>query len=554
MNGLTIDAVFTAIAQKHADRPCIIEHGRSTNYGTVLQNSGRLAAFLAGHGLGLRSERNVLAPWQSGQDHVGLLMYNCAEYLEAELAAVRGRLAAININYRYVAEELAYLFRDAGLKALIFHSSCAPQVAAMLPYFPYLKPLIQVPDASGAPLVEGAIWYADALETAPEGLSLPAARPDDVHILYTGGTTGRPKGVLWRQDDILITGLGGRRPDGRENMLEDFLHSADRSASRTLPAGPFMHASGRWTAISQLMLGNIVVLPGSTRSFDAADIWATVARERVNGLNIVGDAMARPLIKALEEGAYDLSSLRLISSGAAVLSEACKREFLQLLPDIQISDTVGSSETGPQASTVSRRGTVTPQGNFGPAAGTTILNAEGTAVLAPTSDEIGWLARGGRMPLGYLGDREKTERTFRVIDGIRYAVPGDRARWNAEDHIQLLGRDAATINSGGEKIFAEEVEMALKQHPSIADAIVCGRPSERWGQEVVAIIAMRSGPGIEDGDASILEECGRHVARYKLPKQLVRVAMIRRSPSGKPDYDWARSIAIEALPNEQETA
>lgn len=551
MASLSIDSIFSAVARSCPERPAVVTEGVRTTYRQLDEESQAFASFLLGRGLGARGGGASGRDWVSAQDHIGLLMYNCPEYLVAELASVRARTVAINVNYRYVGEELRYIAANADLRLLVFHGTCARQVAAMREGGGPMPMLVQVPDSSGNATLPGAIDYHAALAEGRQAQCTAEPSADDLHILYTGGTTGWPKGVMWRQGDILVAGLGGRNRDRSVKSLDDYLHAASRGASVTLPAGPFMHASGRWTALSQLLIGNTLALPSDTSRFDAADIVRTLEREAVNGLNIVGDAMARPLIAELRRLEPRLPGLRLITSGAAILSQSAKDELLALLPDIGISDTIGSSETGPQASMVIDGSASNRDSRFIAGDGTTILTDDKSAILPEASDAIGWLARSGHIPRGYLGDKEKTRDTFRTIDGIRYAIPGDKARWSDDGRVILLGRDSAVINSGGEKVFAEEVEMALKHHPDVSDAIVCGRPSERWGQEVVAIVALN--PGGRPEETALLVEAAKHVARYKLPKKIIFRDEIRRSPSGKPDYAWAREIAASAEAVSQES-
>ncbi len=541
MNGeLNVTAIFDAIVERFPERAAVIDGGRVTSYGLLDEHGKALAGYLAGLGIGLHRERDTLAAWECGQDRIGLYMLNCAEYLMTELAIVRARAVAVNINHRYVPAEVVQISRDAGLSGLIFHSAFAPQVAKILTDWP-LATLIQVADGSDMPLLDGAIWLEAALGKGG-GCPLPDdVSPDDLHILYTGGTTGAPKGVLWRQADLIMAGLGGRRPDGSEKTVPDFVRSAERSASRTLPAGPFMHASGRWAALGQLLIGNTVVVPGNPLRFDPQDILDTIQHQNVAGINIAGDAMARPLIVELGRRAYDLAGLRQITSGAAILSEANRAALARMIPGAKIVDTVGSTETGPQGSTGEADEAIGVCRAFTPSPGTTILADDLSRPLPADSQDVGWLARGGRVPLGYLGDREKTERAFRLIGGQRYAVSGDRAQWTPQGRINLLGRESATINTGGEKVFSEEVELALKRHPAVDDVIVCGRPSEKWGQEVVAIVALK--PGHERCDEHLLAEAGKSIARYKLPKQIVYRDAISRNVSGKPDYAWALAQA-----------
>ncbi|HXC50505.1 MAG TPA: AMP-binding protein, partial [Candidatus Limnocylindrales bacterium] len=284
--------------------------------------------------------------------------------------------------------------------------------------------------------------------------------------------------------------------------------------------------------------GGTIVIQDDTKKLDPDDIWSTIASEKVQALLIVGDAFARPLLDQLEKKSYDLSSLMLVASGGAVLNVGIKEEILDKLPDVMIYDGIGSSESGAQASNLSSKSTGTSTGSFMPQPGNCVLSDDLTAVLAPGHEGIGWFAKAGRVPLGYLGDRAKTERTFPTLDGVRYSVPGDRARHLESGLIEVLGRDSVTINSGGEKIFAEEVEQALKHHPAVYDVVVCGRPSERWGQEVVAVVALRG--GVAASEKSLLDEAAKRLARYKLPKAFVFRDEILRSPSGKADYRWAK--------------
>lgn len=539
---LTIAEVHEAVTRQVSERDCVVAARRRISYGQFNERTHAMAGFLLREGFGCRQARETLQPWESGQDHIGLFLYNCPEYLECEFGFLKARAVAVNVNYRYVERELTYLFRNAKLRGVVYQSALADSLSRIRSQLPELRLLVQVPDESGAVLLPGAIWYEDALAAGAAEFRAPQCSPDDLHILYTGGTTGLPKGVLWRQADILVAALGGRRPDGTENAVSDFVRCAEKSASRTLPAGPFMHASGRWPSMSQLLLGNTVIIPTNTRRLDPDDIWTTVEREKVVGINIAGDAFARPLLEQLSRKSYALTSLRMISSGAAVLSVSVKKELLKRLPHIQIGDTIGASETGPQASTMVRSGDEIATPQFSLTSSTTILSDDLATTVPRDSSETGWLARSGRIPLGYLGDEEKTRATFRTLGGIRYAVPGDRARWSESGDVELLGRDASTINSGGEKVYAEEVEMALKHHAAVYDAIVCGRPSERWGQEVVAIVRLRTNMPVSVTE--LLEECGKHIARYKLPKAFIFRDEIRRSVSGKPDYDWARAQAI----------
>ncbi len=531
--------VHEAVAEVAAERECIVFRDRRLSWREVTARTRRLARFLSSRGLGAHRKRADLANWESGQDHVALYMYNCNEYLEGMLGAFKARAAPFNVNYRYVEEELVYLMRDAGSRAIVYHGSLAPTLDKIRPELHDLELLIQVDDGSGQALLAGAIEYEAALaQSSPERPDLVWS-PDDLYLLYTGGTTGMPKGVLWRQADVFAAALGGRRPDGSEwDSLDEIQARAARGGHMSLPSPPFMHGAAHWAAFTQFHNGNGVVVQNVTTHLDPRDILETVQREQVGVLLIVGDAFARPILDELHSGEYDLSCLRALVTGGAALNAALKLEFLDLLPELMIIDSIGSSESGGQGQNVSTRATGATTGVFKPGPDACILSEDLQRVLPADDDELGWFAKAGRVPLGYLGDREKTERTFPRIDGVRYTVPGDRARLRADGIVELHGRDSVTINSGGEKIFAEEVEDALKSHPGVYDAIVVGRPSERWGQEVVALVRARA--GVELSERDLLEACSRRVARYKLPKAFFFLDEIVRSPSGKADYRWAR--------------
>ncbi|MGH9290802.1 MAG: acyl-CoA synthetase [Acidimicrobiales bacterium] len=525
-------ALHGAVAAVAAERECIVAGERRLTWRQVTDRTCRLAGILAGAGLGLRGDPRPDAgdPWESPHDHVALYLHNCPEYLEGMFGAWKARCAAINVNYRYVASELAYVLRDSDAAAVVYHASFASTLAEVLPDLPRVRLLLQVDDGSGIPLVAGAADYEASLAAAdalvPTGLS-----PDDRYILYTGGTTGMPKGVLWRQGDFLATCLGVK------GTSTDIVGAAARRGAslRTLPAAPFMHGAAHWNAISAFVSGGTVVVPDQPTRFDPADVLATCERERVTALQIVGDPFARPLLDQMAARPYDLSHLRFLLSGGAVLSAHVKARLIERIPALRIVDVLGSSETGRQA-------VAGVEPTFRPGAHTVVLSDDRCRRLTPGDPEIGWLAQAGRVPLGYLGDAAKTAATFPVIDGVRHAVPGDRVRLLADGAIELLGRDSVTINTGGEKVFAEEVEQALTAHPDVADAVVTSRPSEHWGQEVVAVVALRTGANVPP-DHDLRDHCRTSLAGYKVPKAFCWVERVVRSPAGKPDYAWARTVA-----------
>ncbi|MGH9017909.1 MAG: acyl-CoA synthetase [Acidimicrobiales bacterium] len=538
--------VHEAVAATIGDRPCIVWGERRYTYADITERTRRLASFLHRHGLGAHTERPALAGHQSGQDHLGLYLYNSNEYLEGMLGAYKARVAPFNVNYRYVEEELRYLLGDARARAVIYHATFAPVLERVLPDLRHLELLIQVADDSGEALLPGAVDYELALASAPPELPPVEPSPDDLYILYTGGTTGMPKGVAWRQHDIFRAAMGGRTY-GTWEPIENH----DHLLARVLPGNgvsvmsipPLMHGAAQWASFYYMTMGGTLVFPANTRTLDPVDVWKTVEREKVIGLSVVGDAMARPLVEELERGHYDTSTFMAFGSGGATLSEGMKTRILAAMPHVLITDVAGASETGAQMGTNSTAGSVST-GRFAPGPGATVVSEDMTRELAPGDEELGWLAQKGAVPLGYLGDAEKSARTFPLIDGVRYSVPGDRARFLADGEIELLGRDSVTINSGGEKIFAEEVEQAIINHPAVADVVVAGRSSERWGQEVVAIVQLADGASATADD--LLAEAGTHVARYKLPKAFLFLPAIVRSPSGKADYRWAKEQALKA--------
>jgi 3-oxocholest-4-en-26-oate---CoA ligase len=543
---LNLATVHEAVADAVGERECLVWRDRRFSWTQLTERTRRLANALRSRGLGGVTGRAGLAGHLSGQDHLACYLTNGNEYLEAMLGAYKARVAPFNVNYRYVAEELQYLLADARARAVVVHSRFAPTLAQVRPRLPHLEVVLQVPDETGHPLLPGAEWYEDVLVAASPERPGVEWSPDDLYILYTGGTTGMPKGVLWRQADIAVAAFGFRNAAaGREfTSVEELVEAAvDNGAGlRFCPAPPFMHGAGHWNAFSAWGRGDPVIIQSVTDRLDPAELLSTVERESVGFLLIVGDAFAQPLLDELRSGRrHDLSSLRVVLSGGAALSAARKAAFLELVPHLTVIDGVGSSEAGGQLRQVTTAGSRASTGTFVPDADTVVLDEARTRVLEPGHDGIGWLAKRGRIPLGYLGDEAKTAQTFPVVDGRRCSVPGDRARWRADGVVELLGRESVTINSGGEKIYAEEVEAAIGHHPDVYDVVVAGRSSERWGAEVVAIVRLRAGATATAED--LVAEAGRHVARYKLPKEVIVRDHIERSPAGKADYRWAAEVA-----------
>jgi acyl-CoA synthetase (AMP-forming)/AMP-acid ligase II len=538
---LNLAAIHEAIAAAVPDRECLVFRDRRLTWAQVTDRTRRLAHLLRGAGLGSHRDRSELKSWESGQDHVALYLHNGNEYLEGMLGAFKARCAPFNVNYRYVEEELLYLFDNSDARAVIFHARFAPTLAGIRSQLRNVKLWIQVDDGSGESL-PGAVDYEEALAAAepepPKDLSA-----DDLYILYTGGTTGMPKGVLWRQEEIYRAALSG---GAVFDTLEQFADKALASpGARSLPTAPFMHGAAHWGAFSNWHSGGTVLVQSVPERLDPDDVWSTAEREKAQVVLIVGDAFARPLLDQLDRKSYDLSSLFMLVSGGAILTAKLKDEILEKLPHVRIMDALGSSESGTQGAKISTAESKATTGDFDLGPDNLVLSEDLSRVLAPGDPEHGWLARKGHGPLGYYKDQAKTEKTFPVVDGVRYAVPGDRASIGADGRLVLYGRDSVTINSGGEKIFAEEVELALKHHPDVYDAVVCGTPSERWGQQVTALVQLRE--GVSADEASLVSTCREHIAAYKTPKVFVFVDRMVRAPSGKADYRWARETAGREL-------
>jgi acyl-CoA synthetase (AMP-forming)/AMP-acid ligase II len=501
---------------------------RRLTYAAADERANRLASHLGTGGIG-------------PGDHVALYLYNGTEYLEGMLATFKLRAVPINVNYRYAEEELRYLLSDADAKAVVFHREFAPTLAAVREQLPLLTQYLVVDDDSGASVAGlDASEYEEALEASSPARDFPPRSADDVYILYTGGTTGMPKGVMWRAEDIFFGALGGGNL-GEEPITrpEEIVDSLDVHR-RVLPAAPFMHATAHWMAFGTLYSGGTVVI-SPDRHLDPVRLWELTARERVSFLVIVGDAFARPLVEALDEmdPPPDLSALTVVLSGGAVLSPSVKTAWIEHLPGAFLVDGFGASETGGQGLSVSAAGAALETAPRFEVNDETSVLGDDLRPVAP--GVIGVLARRGHVPLGYYHDPEKSAATFPVVDGIRWAAPGDHARIEDDGTITVLGRGSVSINTGGEKVYPEEVESALKSHPSVLDAVVVGVPGGRWGERVTAVIQPRPGA------TPTLDELAAHtrarLASYKVPRAMVLVDEIVRSPSGKPDYRWARATA-----------
>ena len=497
-------------------------------------------------------------------DHVGVFAYNSIEFVETMLACYKIRAVPLNINYRYVGDELAYLLDDGDVKVLVFDRVLAPHVRALPGRPAKLASVVMVEDDSGTDT--GTIEFVpfeSLLATGSADRDFGPRSGDDHYILYTGGTTGLPRGVVWRQEDIFFATLGAGNPGGppatrpedirrtvhtnRGHRATPFLPAGDPGPDEfvTMALGPLVHASGQWAVLGSLLAGGRDVLY-PRRSMDMALVLDLVERERVTMLTMVGDTSGRPLLDELRRdgGAHRTSSLLLLGSGGSILSGDVKDGLLALLPSVlAISEAVGSSEAPIQAVAIGqRRSTPSPSLSFAPKQDATIVVDEDLQPVDPGSGAVGRLATTGRVPLGYYNDPVKTAETFVEIDGRRWALPGDMATVEADGTIRLLGRGSLCINTGGEKVYPEEVESVLKSHPLVADAIVVGRPSARWGHEVVAVVEPAD-PSVEPTLEDLSEHCRGHLAGYKVPRHVVMVAHVLRSASGKADYRWASDVA-----------
>ncbi len=524
--------LFESVVDVVPQQPAIVADDRRLSYVELDRRVNRLAHHLAASGVG-------------PGDRIGLQLANGSEYLEGMLASFKIRAVPVNVNYRYVSSELLYLYQDAGLVGLIFHSRFASAVRDALAAVPGLRALLEVPD-SKSPSSLG-YDYEGALSAAPDGRGFPPRSADDLYCVYTGGTTGMPKGVLWRHEDIFFAGMGGGDPLALGNFIEspaELVTRVMRPGLTALPCPPFMHSSAHWLAFTMLFGGGkVVTLPGG--QFDPMATWRLVGAEAVNILVVVGDAMARPLLDELEvhPGDYDVSSLMAVGSGGAILSSGTKQRLAAALPGCIVADAFGSSETGQLGG---RARDDEPYGvpRLHVDESTDVLD-EALRPVAPGSGVVGRLARSGHIPLGYLGDAERTATTFVEASGRRWALPGDMATVDADGTITFLGRGTLCINTGGEKVFPDEVEAAVKRCDEVEDVVVVGVPDDRYGERVVAVVAPRAGCRV---DAEALRtRCRQWLAGYKVPRHVVVVGAIKRSPSGKADYLWAKALAIATL-------
>ena len=516
------------------DRVALICGDDEITYAGLEEKANRLAHYLIDHGV-------------KKDDKVGLYCRNRIEIVIAMLGIVKAGAILVNVNYRYVEGELRYLFDNSDMVALVHELQYSERVANVLPDTPNVKTVLVIDDGSTVPAQTyqsygGVEFYQAIAEGSPER-DFGTRSADDIYLLYTGGTTGFPKGVMWRHEDIYRVLLGGTDFATGEFVADEYDHAKQAAAAPPMirfPVPPMIHGATQSATWMALFTGGTVVL---SPEFDAEGVWSAIEQHKVNLLFFTGDAMARPLLDALESSERDLSSLFLLSSTAALFSPSLKEKFLELLPNRVITDSIGSSETGFGGTSVVAKG---QSGGGGPRVTidkkTVVLDDDGNEVV-PGSGVRGILAKRGNIPVGYYKDEKKTAETFRTINGVRYAIPGDYAQVESDGTVTMLGRGSVSINSGGEKIYPEEVEGALKGHPDVFDALVVGVPDPRFGQHVAAVVAPRKGthPTLAELDAFVR----RDIAGYKVPRSLWIVDEVKRSPAGKPDYKWAKEQTEE---------
>jgi 3-oxocholest-4-en-26-oate---CoA ligase len=532
-------AVADVVAAAAPDREMLVCGPVRRTFAEVAGRTRGLAAFLRERGVARGAAPSGLARWECGQDPVALVLHNSTEYVEAMFGAYRAGAVPFNVNQHYRAAEVRSLLADIGVRAVVYHRRYRALLEMALEDREDVV-LIHVDDGSGTEPLPGSTGFEEAART-PVTVPLPETSPDDLYLVCTGGTTGRPKAVLWRQADVYVSAMAGEEGATARSIAEAV--TARTAGGPWYPVAPLMHAAAQWTAFSALHQGSPVVVHADTGPFDARTVLELAEREHVTLMSIVGDAHAGPLVEELRRRPYDLSSLGRLGTGGAATGEHHKEALLDLLPQLVIVDGYGASETGGMAYGARTKASRTD--GFVPSAGATVISADRTQFLDPGDDEVGWTARRGRVPLGYLNDREATERTFPIIDGERVALPGDRARLTVDGHIVMLGRDSQVVNSGGEKVFVEEVEEVLRRHPDVADALVVGRPSARFGQEVVAVVAVRDAATLEG--ATLREFVCADLARFKAPRAVAFVDRVRRHANGKPDYAWATDAATAAV-------
>lgn len=534
----TIGQVLDAIAEVIPDRLMTICGERRSTFAESADRSRRLANFLAGRGFGAHRERGSLQNWECGQDRVALIMHNDL-YPDMAIGALKARTVPVNVNFHYTPREVHELLEYVQPRAVVYHRSLGAKFADVLP--PESADLwISIDDGSDTAELAGAVTLDEALAEGNAEQQISPS-PDDLLMICTGGTTGRPKGVMWRQADTYVVSMNGADHDDTGEI-----HDKVRNAGPPwFAVSPLMHAAGMWTAFAAVLGGQTVVLYDNRGGFDPRTVLETAEREKVGMMTMVGDAYAGPLVEEMRRSRYDLSSLFALATGGAATNLKHQRALLEMLPQITLVNGYGSSETGNVGFGRSQRGV--EKDTFELREGALVLAEDYARFLQPGETEIGWVARSGRIPLGYFDDAEATGKTFPVVAGRRVVISGDRGALADDGTLRLFGRDSLVVNTGGEKVFVEEVEEVLRAHPDVADALVLGRPSERWGQEVVALVALQPAVAALEHDR-IHAHCTSHLARFKAPKEFIVVEQVRRLGNGKADYRWAKSQVGQNMP------
>ncbi len=526
--------MYEMVADKVPARDALVCGERRATYAALEQRANQLAHYLAGRGVG-------------PGDHVGLYLYNCNEYLEAMLACFKLRAVPINVNYRYVEEELLYIFTNSDMVACIHNEEFCQYIASIKSGAPKLVTLVHVLDGSGCDATAiGSVEYERALEGQSAVRDFAERSDNDLFILYTGGTTGMPKGVMWPHKNVFFAAMGGGgwfHPDGAITAPEQIADRVGDFAIVGMALAPLMHGACWWYACIQLLAGNTVVL-NPARSLVGEDVWNIVARDKVNAVTIVGDAMAVPLLDALDAnpGRWDLSSIFSVGSGGAVFSVSKQADFRRHFPNVFITNSFGSSESGNMG--------MDGGGNKGQGLGnvtksefmSVVSDIEGEPHRHVAPGEMGIFARSGYIPVGYYNDPVKTAKTIVEVDGKSWLLTGDEALLEDNGSITVFGRGSNCINTGGEKVFPEEVEQALKANPGIFDCLVVGVPDERFGSRVAAVVCPRGDAQLTL--AAVQEDARKHIAGYKVPRELHVVAEVPRAPSGKPAYPMALALAL----------
>ncbi len=478
------------------------------------------------------------------QDKVAQYLYNSPEYLESQYACWKVGMATVNTNYRYAADELVYLWDNADVAAVMFHGSFGDQIEAIRDRVPAVRLWLWVNDGSGA-CPEWAAPYEVAATSAPGRAVGPWGRSGDhLILLYTGGTTGMPKGVMWRQDDVFgALDANNRKRMPPEQDLAAIGERVTRPGPRGMPGAPLMHGTGFFNAVSTLMVGgSITTMPGHT--FDPVELLTTIENQQINSISIVGDAFAKPILAALDAAPerWDISSLRVIVSSGVMWSKETKQGLSRHNPRLIMVDALGSSEAIGMATNISTGGTGDETARFELGPNGRVLTTDGRDVV-PGSGELGRVALRGFTPIGYYKDPEKSAATFEVIDGVRYSIPGDWAEVLGDGTVKLLGRGSQSINTGGEKVYPEEVEECLKLHPSVADAAVIGLPDERFGEAITALVELL--PGATFDEQALIDHVKSKLARFKAPKKVYEIETVGRAVNGKLNYNSLKSLVVD---------